>query len=152
MNTYRNLGDLEALVGKTIGTSDWIRVAQSRIQHFADATEDHQWIHVDPKRAKDGPFNSTVAHGFLTLSLLPRMMSGAFSVSDVTSAINYGLNRVRFPAPVLAGSRVRGTFRLLAIEPVPGGSQIMLESTIELEGSTKPACVAESLARMFTQS
>jgi len=152
MNTYPKLSDLETLIGETIGASDWIEIDQTRIQQFADATEDHQWIHLDVERARSGPFKGTIAHGFLTLSLLPRMMSRAFSVSDVTTAVNYGLNRVRFLAPVRAGSRVRGHFRLLGAEPVPGGCQIVLESTIELEGSSKPACVAESIVRMFTQA
>src|SRR5580765_1756025 len=143
MKTYAKLQQLEALVGEDIGRSGWISIEQPRIQQFADATDDHQWIHLDVERAKEGPFGTTVAHGFLTVSLLPRMMSEAFSVEDVETAVNYGLNRLRFPSPVPVRSRVRGQFRLLSMEPVPGGSQLTMEVTIELEGSRKPACVAE---------
>lgn len=149
MTTYARLQQLEAQVGEHIGSSGWISIEQPRIQKFADATDDHQWIHLDAARAKGGPFGMTVAHGFLTLSLLPRMMSEAFSVEDVETAVNYGLNRVRFPSPVPVGSRVRGQFRLLSLEPVPGGSQLTMEVNIELEGSRKPACVAEMIARLF---
>lgn len=150
MKTYAKLQQLEALVGEDIGSSGWISIEQSRIQQFADATDDHQWIHLDAERAKEGPFGTTVAHGFLTLSLLPRMMSEAFLVEDVKTAVNYGLNRLRFASPVPGGSRVRGQFRLLSLEPMPGGSQLTMQVTIELEGSRKPACVAESIARLFT--
>jgi len=149
MNTYAGLQQLEALVGEQIGSSGWIRIEQSRIQHFADATDDHQWIHLDVDRAKEGPFKSTIAHGFLTLSLLPRMMSEAYSIGNIESAINYGLNRVRFPAPVPSGARVRAHFTLLSMEAIAGGSQVTVEVTVELEGSSKPACVAESVARLF---
>ena len=152
MKTYARLNDLNALVGQTIGSSDWITIDQSRIQRFADATDDHQWIHLEVERAKSGPFKGTIAHGFLTLSLLPHLMSTAFAVSDVTAAVNYGLNRVRFPAPVRAGSRVRGVFLLRALEPMPGGLQIELEATIELEGSAKPACVAQSIVHMSAKT
>ncbi len=152
MKTYARLNDLNALVGQTIGSSDWITIDQSRIQRFADATDDHQWIHLEVERAKSGPFKGTIAHGFLTLSLLPHLMSAAFAVSDVTAAVNYGLNRVRFPAPVRAGLRVRGVFLLRALEPMPGGLQIELGATIELEGSAKPACVAQSIVRMSAKA
>lgn len=149
MKTYADLTQLEALVGEQIGTSGWMSIGQARIQQFADATDDHQWIHLDVDRARQGPFGSTIAHGFLTLSLLPSMMFEAYSVANVSTAVNYGLNRVRFPTPVPAGARVRGVFRLLSIEPVAGGSQLTIEATIELEGSGKPACVAESIARLY---
>jgi acyl dehydratase len=149
MKTYADLTQLEALVGEQIGTSGWMSIGQARIQQFADATDDHQWIHLDVDRARQGPFGSTIAHGFLTLSLLPRMMFEAYSVANVGTAVNYGLNRVRFPTPVPAGARVRGVFRLLSTEPVTGGSQLTIEATIELEGSSKPACVAESIARLY---
>lgn len=149
MKTYADLTQLEALVGEQIGTSGWMSIGQARIQQFADATDDHQWIHLDVDRARQGPFGSTIAHGFLTLSLLPSMMFEAYSVANVGTAVNYGLNRVRFPTPVPAGARVRGVFRLLSIEPVAGGSQLTIEATIELEGSGKPACVAESIARLY---
>ena len=150
MQTYATLDDLKAKVGQPIGRSDWIDVPQSRIQQFADATEDHQWIHLDVERARTGPFKSTIAHGFLTLSLLPAMMYSAYSVSEVGTGVNYGLNRVRFPAPVPAGARVRGNFKLLAFEAIAGGAQVTVEVSVELEGSTKPVCVAESVGRLFT--
>lgn len=150
MQTYATLDDLKAKVGQPIGRSDWIDVPQSRIQQFADATEDRQWIHLDVERASTGPFKSTIAHGFLTLSLLPAMMYSAYSVSEVGTAVNYGLNRVRFPAPVPSGGRVRGNFKLLAFEAIAGGAQLTVEVSIELEGSTKPVCVAESVGRLFT--
>jgi acyl dehydratase len=147
---YAQLADLQPLVGREIGTSDWLVVEQSRIDLFAQATDDHQWIHVDPVRAAAGPFGATVAHGFLTLSLLPPLFEGAFDIADVKMGINYGLNRVRFPAPVRVGSRLRGRFRLLSYEPLPGGAQLVVEATVELEGSDKPACVAESVTRRYT--
>ena len=116
---------------------------------FADATGDHQWIHLDAERAAQGPFGTTIAHGFLTLSLLPEMSASAFEVRDTRMGVNYGLNRVRFPAPVPSGSRLRGRFKLLAYEPIDGGAQLTVEVTMEREGSAKPVCVAESLARRF---
>ncbi|MEK0418961.1 MAG: hypothetical protein RI949_2967 [Pseudomonadota bacterium] len=149
MKTYQHLKDLRALVGQDLGSSAWVSVDQSRIQQFADATGDHQWIHVDPTRAAQGPFKTTVAHGFLTLSLLPHLMELAYSVSDIRMGVNYGLNRVRFITPVPAGSRVRGHFKLLDFQDLPGGAQLTTEVTVELEGSSKPACVAESVSRGF---
>jgi acyl dehydratase len=148
---YPTLQGLKALVGQVIGTSEWIAIPQSRIQQFADATGDNQWIHIDPQRAATGPFKTTVAHGFLTLSLLPRMMYDAYAIDDLGMGVNYGLNRVRFPAPVPSGSRVCGVFKLLRFEPIDGGAQLTSEATIELEGSAKPACVAESVSRLFTK-
>ena len=152
MKHYPHLQDLAALVGTELGVSDWLTVEQSRIDRFADATGDHQWIHVDPVRAAQGPYGTTVAHGFLTLSLLPELARTAFVVNDVRMGINYGLNKVRFPAPVKCGARLRGRFRLLAFEPLPGGAQLTMEVTMEAEGESKPVCVAESLARRFTTS
>jgi len=146
---YPTLQGLKALVGQVIGTSEWIAIPQSRIQQFADATGDNQWIHIDPQRAANGPFKTTVAHGFLTLSLLPRMMYDAYAIDDLGMGVNYGLNRVRFPAPVPSGSRVRGVFKLLHFEPIDRGAQLTSEATIEHEGSAKPACVAESVSRLF---
>ncbi|MBL8287698.1 MAG: MaoC family dehydratase [Rubrivivax sp.] len=147
---FARLADLEPLVGQEIGVSDWLEVDQRRIDLFAEATEDHQWIHVDPVRAADGPFGATVAHGFLTLSLLPPLFAGAFRIDGVRMGINYGLNRVRFPAPVRVGSRLRGRFALLAYEPIEGnGVQLTVRVTVEMEGSDKPACVAESVTRRY---
>jgi acyl dehydratase len=146
---YAHLADLQALVGQEIGASEWLAIDQARIDLFAQATGDHQWIHTDPERAAIGPFGATVAHGFLTLSLLPMLFAGGFAVDDVRMGVNYGLNRVRFVAPVRVGSRVRGRFKLLGYEPLEGGAQLTVESTIELEGSPKPACVAESVSRRY---
>jgi acyl dehydratase len=149
MKHFAKLDDLRQQVGETIGTSDWISVDQPRIDQFAQATGDHQWIHVDPERAAGGPFGAPIAHGFLTLSLLPLMGETAFDVADVRMGVNYGLNRVRFPNPVRVGSRLRGHFKLLAWEPLDGGAQLITEVTVELEGAAKPACVAESVSRRF---
>ena len=140
---------LKELVGQHIGYSDWHQVTQEQVNLFADATGDHQWIHVDPERAKAGPFGATIAHGFMTLSLLPEMAASAMQVLDTRMGVNYGLNRVRFPAPVPAGSRVRGRFKLLKFEPIDGGAQLTFEVLMEREGSDKPVCVAESVGRRF---
>jgi acyl dehydratase len=149
MKRFDKLADLQALVGQEIGLSDWIVVDQQRINLFADATGDHQWIHVDVERAKAGPFGAPVAHGFLTLSLLPEMAASAMEIADSRMGVNYGLNRVRFPAPVPVDSRLRGRFKLLAFEPIQGGAQLTMEVTMEREGGSKPVCVAESVARRF---
>jgi len=149
MRSFEHLTDLQALVGQHLADSDWITIEQARIDQFAQATGDHQWIHVDPVRAATGPFGATVAHGFLTLSLLPEMAARAFEVRDTHTGVNYGLNRVRFPAPVPVGSRLRGRFKLLAYEPIAGGAQVTMEVTMEREGSDKPVCVAESIARRY---
>ncbi len=149
MNTYKKLADLQALSGTVLGSSEWIDMEQTRIDQFAAVTGDQQWIHVDPVRAAKGPFGATVAHGYLTLSLLPVMVQSAFSIGDVRMSINYGLNRVRFPAPVPVRSRLRGHFKLLSFEPIDGGAQIVTEVTTERDGHPKPVCVAESVARHF---
>jgi acyl dehydratase len=149
MKRFDRLEDLKALVGHSLGSSDWITVDQKRIQLFADATEDQQWIHVDAERAAAGPYRTTIAHGFLTLSLLPKLFESAFEVGDSRMGVNYGLNRVRFPAPVPSGGRVRGHFKLLSYEPVEGGAQLVTEVTVECEGSPKPVCVAESVTRRY---
>lgn len=147
--TYAHLTDLQALVGQEMASSDWITIDQQRIDLFAQATGDHQWIHVDPVRAAAGPFKTTVAHGFLTLSLLPEMAANAYAVADRRMGVNYGLNKVRFPSPVPVGSRLRGHFKLLEYKPIEGGAQLTIELSIEREGSAKPVCVAESLSRHF---
>jgi acyl dehydratase len=149
MNTYPTLSELQALVGSTLGTSDWQLIDQSRIDNFAAVTGDSQWIHVDPVRAAAGPFGVTVAHGQLTLSLLPVMEQAAFKVDDVRMTVNYGLNRVRFPAPVPVGSRLRGHFKLLSFEPIHGGAQVIVKMSAEREGHEKPVCVAEAVLRYF---
>ena len=149
MKSFEHLADLQALVGQQVATSDWITVDQNRINLFADATGDHQWIHLDAERAAKGPFGTTIAHGFLTLSLLPEMSASAFEVRDTRMGVNYGLGKVRFPAPVPAGSRLRGHFKLTKYEPLEGGAQLTVEVTMEREGADKPVCVAESLARRY---
>ena len=149
MRTFETIAELEPLVGRDIATSEWITVTQERIQLFADATGDHQWIHLDAERAKAGPFKTTIAHGFLTLSLLPEMSASAFEVRGTRMGVNYGLNKVRFPAPVPSGSRLRGHFKLLAYDPLEGGAQITIQVTMEREGSDKPVCIAESLSRRY---
>ena len=146
---YAHLADMAALVGQDIGASDWVPIDQERINQFAQATGDHQWIHLDPVRAAAGPFGAPIAHGFLTLSLLPMLFESAFAVDDVRMGVNYGLNRVRFVSPVRVGSRLRGRFKLLSYEPLEGGAQLTVEATIELEGSAKPACVAETVSRRY---
>ncbi len=145
------IAQLKSLVGQEVATSDWFEVTQSRINDFAEATGDHQWIHVDVERAKtDSPFHSTIAHGFLTLSLLPHLVSQAVKVQgDFKMGINYGLNRLRFVSPVLAGSRVRARVTLQSVEDVPGGHQITWSVTCETEGGQKPALVAEWLVRYY---
>ncbi len=148
MKVFERLTDLLGLVGQSLGTSDWVQIDQERIDRFAEATGDHQWIHVDPARARQGPYGTTVAHGFLTLSLLPLFFESAFVIRDVSMGINYGLNRVRFPAPVPVDSRLRAHFTLLAYEPLePAGAQLTVQVTVEREGSDKPVCVAESVTR-----
>ncbi len=146
---YEHLSDLQGRVGQVLGTSDWLTVDQARIDLFAQATGDHQWIHVDPVRAAAGPFGAPIAHGFLTLSLVPQLMDSAVHIADVRMGVNYGLNRVRFTAPVRVGSRVRGSFRLLEYLALEGGAQLTIEGMVELEGESKPACVAQSVSRRY---
>ena len=149
MRSFETIAELKDLLGQEIGVSDWIAVTQERIQLFADATNDHQWIHVDVERAKSGPFGATIAHGFFTLSLLPEMAASAFTVREARMGVNYGLNKVRFPAQVPSGSRLRGHFKLVGYEPLEGGAQITVQVTMEREGSDKPVCIAESLSRRY---
>ena len=149
MRSFENCTDLQSLIGEELGVSDWITVTQERIQLFADATGDHQWIHLDAERAAKGPFGTTIAHGFMTLSLLPEMSASAFEVRDTRMGGNYGLGKVRFLAPVPSGSRLRGRFRLLKYEALEGGAQLTVEVTMQREGHEKPVCVAESLVRRY---
>ena len=144
------LEELPSLVGQEVAVSDWVSVTQERVNQFAQATGDHQWIHVDPERAQAGPFGKTIAHGFFTLSLLPQFFETAFVIEPSLMGVNYGLNKVRFPAPVPVGNRVRGHMKLLAAEPVDnGGYQMTWQVTVECEGVDKPVCVAESLSRRY---
>jgi len=150
MKTFNSYGEVAACVGQDLAATDWIVVGQAQIDLFAQATGDHQWIHVDPERAAQGPFGSTIAHGFLTLSLLPRLMESSFAIAGARMGVNYGLNKVRFPAPVPVGSRLRGHLRLLATETVaPDGLQMVWQVSVEREGSDKPVCVAEALVRSY---
>ncbi len=145
------LSDLQARIGEEIATSDWLSITQDRINQFADATGDHQWIHLDAERcARESPFKTTIAHGFLTLSLVPYFKHQTIAYSGVKMGINYGTNRVRFITPVKVDSRLRAKFKLLECEPIQGGVQTVFEVTIELEGSAKPACVAELVTRAYT--
>jgi acyl dehydratase len=148
---FQTLQELAACTGQEVAVSDWITVTQEQINLFAEATGDHQWIHVDVEKAKAGPFGAPIAHGFLTLSLLPRLFESTVGVIESRMGVNYGLNRVRFMSPVPAGARVRGRMKLLSAEPISGnGFQMTWEVTIELEGASKPACVAESVARRYS--
>ncbi|GHA32954.1 MaoC family dehydratase [Streptomyces purpurascens] len=147
--TVNGLDELKKLAGGDLGTSEWIEVTQERIDTFADATGDHQWIHVDPEKAKEGPFGAPIAHGYLTLSLFIPLFTELLDVQGVTTKVNYGLNKVRFPSPVKVGSRIRLTARLAEVEDVPGGAQITVEGAIEIEGGSKPAAVLQSLSRFY---
>ncbi len=150
MREIKTLGELKSLVGQEIAVSGWIEISQERVNTFAEATGDHQWVHVDVERAKrESPFGGPIAHGFLTLSLLPKLMENAIKMTDVKMGLNYGLNKVRFPAPVLVGSKLRGRFKLLEVEDISGGAQVIFEVIIEREGSDKPVCVAESIMRRY---
>ena len=150
MRVFESLAELASCVGEEIAVSDWIEVTQERIDAFAQATGDHQWIHVDPERAAKGPFGTTIAHGYLTLSLLPMFMESAIELRGVRLSVNYGLNRVRFPAPVPAGSRLRARFRVTSVEDIGnGGLQIVTEATIEREGGDTPVCIAAPVARRY---
>lgn len=150
MKIIEHLSDLPALVGQEVAVSDWITITQEQINQFAQATGDHQWIHVDVERAKAGPFGAPIAHGFLTLSLIPRIFQTSFEIRNSRMGVNYGLNKVRFTAPVPVGSRLRGHLKLVACEPIEnGGIQMAWQVTIEREGSDKPVCIAESLSRRF---
>jgi acyl dehydratase len=149
MTTSVTMAELPSLSGTAIGTSDWIEISQERIDLFARATDDHQWIHVDPKRAADGPFGGTIAHGFLTLSLFIPLWSSLLEISDATTLVNYGLDKVRFTSPVRAGSRVRLTATLTRVDEVPkGGYQLGVSGTIEIEGQERPAVVIEFISRV----
>ena len=150
MKTFENLADLQGLVGQEVAVSDWLTITQDQVNRFAEATGDHQWIHVDVERAKAGPFGAPIAHGFLTLSLLPQFFASAFEIRNSGMGVNYGLNKVRFTSPVPVGSRLRGRMKLLACEPIDnGGMQMTWQVTVEREGADKPACIAESLARRY---
>jgi acyl dehydratase len=148
MRTFESVDELVAAKGEELGSSEWVTISQEEVNLFADATGDHQWIHVDPERAAKGPFGGTIAHGYLTLALLPRLTHQIFTVKNIKLGINYGLNKVRFPSPVLVGSKVRATTTLTDTQEVGQGTvQATLTTTVEIEGAPKPACVAESIVR-----
>lgn len=144
---FASVDELRAAVGEELGASQWLEIDQQRIDRFADATGDHQWIHVDPRKAAQGPFGTTIAHGYLTLSLIPSFMSELLRVEGVTMGVNYGLNKVRFPAPVPVGSRLRASARIAEVTEVDRGVQLVTQVTVEREGGSKPVCVAETVAR-----
>jgi acyl dehydratase len=147
--TAVSLRELEARVGQEVGVSPWVEISQERIDLFAEATEDFQWIHVDPQRAKNSPYGGTIAHGYLTLSMLPKLAESTFEFSDRKMGVNYGLNKVRFTAPVPAGSRIRGRFTLAKYGKIEGGVQVTMHVVFEREGSDKPVMFAEAIARHF---
>ncbi|MBZ4016201.1 MaoC family dehydratase [Streptomyces purpurogeneiscleroticus] len=146
---FGSLEELRGAVGEELGPSDWLEVDQKRIDLFADATGDHQWIHIDQEKAKAGPFGTTIAHGYLTLSLLPALVPQLMRVDNVKMGINYGTNKVRFPSPVPVGSRLRATAKIAEVTEVPGGVQLTTTVTVEREGGDKPVCVAESVSRFY---
>ena len=146
---FENLDEVAAAVGRHLGHSDWLEITQDRVDLFADATGDHQWIHVDPERAAAGPFGAPIAHGYLTLSLSNYFLPQVVEVRGISAGVNYGANKIRYPAPVKVGAKVRAGVELAAVEPVNGGIQTTMVITIEIEGGGKPACVIESLSRFL---
>ena len=150
MITVTGLDELKDLTGRDLGHSSWIEITQERVNTFADATGDHQWIHVDVEKAKQGPFGGPIAHGYLTLSLTPTLLSQAVRVSGFKMGVNYGLNKLRFPSPVPVGSKLRLSADLLNVEDIPGGVQVTYRLTFEVDGQDKPACVAEAVYRWLS--
>ena len=150
MKIFQTIAELAQLTGQEVAVSDWTTITQQQINLFADATGDHQWIHIDPVKAAAGPFGATIAHGFLTLSLIPTFFDQAFTIVGARMSVNYGLNKVRFTAPVPVGSRLRARMKLIAAEPIDNnGMQMTWEVLIEREGAAKPVCVAESMVRHY---
>ena len=150
MKIFETIAELASYIGQEVAVSDWITITQQQVNLFADATGDHQWIHVDPERAAAGPFGGPIAHGFLTLSLIPKFFESSFDIRGSRMGVNYGLNKVRFTAPVPVGSRLRARMKLLSAEPIDkDGMQMAWEVTVEREGSERPVCVAESLVRRY---
>jgi acyl dehydratase len=149
MRTIRGMRELRDAEGETLGTSDWHEVTQEAIDTFADVTGDHQWIHVDPERAKDTEFGGTIAHGYYTLALAPALTEQVVRFEGFAFAVNHGLDKVRFPAPMPVGKRLRLTAKLASVDEIPGGAQLKLELTFEREGGEEPVCVAESVARVY---
>jgi acyl dehydratase len=149
MRVFTTFEELDDAVGKDLGTTDWLEITQDRVDAFADATGDHQWIHVDVDRAKDGPFGGTIAHGYLTLSLIPQFSPQLFSLETPGPKLNYGVNKVRFPNPVKVGTRIRASAQVAEVSDVPAGKQMVTRYTVEIEGEDKPACVAETVVLLL---
>jgi acyl dehydratase len=149
MRVFTDTSELDSAVGQVLGSTEWIEIDQDRVDKFADATDDHQWIHVDQSRAADGPFGGTIAHGYLTLSLIPWLSSQIFSFETPGARLNYGLNKVRFPAPVRVGKRIRGSATLQEVKDLPAGKQVVVAYTIDIEDEPKPACVAETVVLLL---
>ncbi|MEU8355774.1 MaoC family dehydratase [Nonomuraea sp. NPDC048882] len=146
MRTFANVQELKAAVGESFGPTEWRTVTQDQVNLFADATDDHQWIHIDVEKAKEGPFGGTIAHGYLTLSLLPSFMFALLKVEGIAMGVNYGLNKVRFPRPVPVGGRIRALGELTDVKGTPAGYLANLKVTVEIEGEKRPACIAETLS------
>ena len=149
MRVFHTFEEIEAAAGQEIGASDWVQITQQRVNQFADATGDHQWIHVDVERAKEGPFGGTIAHGYLTLSLVPWLGSMVFSLQTPGAKLNYGVNKVRFPNPVRVGSRIRARVTIHTVTDIPAGKQLTVGHVIEIDGQDKPACVAETVVLLL---
>ena len=149
MRVFTTFEEIEAAAGEVVGTTDWVEITQQRVNQFADATGDHQWIHVDVERAKTGPFGGTIAHGYLTLSLVPWLGSMLFHLDTPGAKLNYGINKVRFPSPVLVGSRIRSTVTIKEVTDLAAGKQLTVGHLIEIEGQDKPACVAETVVLLL---
>ena len=152
MRVFTTFEQIEAAAGEELGHSEWVTIDQRRVNQFADATGDHQWIHVDIERAKNGPFGGTIAHGYLTLSLIPWLGSQVFTLQTSGPKLNYGLNKVRFPNPVRVGARIRNNVKIVSVTDVSAGKQLTVQHTIEIEGEEKPACVAETVVLLLPGS
>ena len=149
MITVNGIDELKGLVGQDLGNSEWLEISQERVNTFADATDDHQWIHVDVEKAKAGPFGGPIAHGYLTLSLVIPLFNELLKVDGVKMGVNYGLEKVRFPHPVPVGSKIRLNAKVVSVEDVPGGTQSTFDFTVEIDGVAKPACVARTVYRQY---
>ena len=149
MREFQSADQIKAAIGEDLGQSDWLVIEQERINLFADATDDHQWIHVDVEKAKDGPFGAPIAHGYLTLSLVNHFLPSLITVPTASMGINYGCNKVRFPSPVPVGSKIRASGQIAEVDDVAGGVQVVVKVTVEVEGTPKPACIAETVSRFL---
>ena len=149
MREFQSADQIKAAIGEDLGQSDWLVIEQERINLFADATDDHQWIHVDAEKAKDGPFGAPIAHGYLTLSLVNHFLPSLITVPTASMGINYGCNKVRFPSPVPVGSKIRASGQIAEVDDVAGGVQVVVKVTVEVEGTPKPACIAETVSRFL---